>query len=136
MSGWLMLACAKPDKNKKGNALGGAQPISSSAYSPVVRWLTHLVSEFYIRQKTRRNCSAIYGAAVKPRPNRLNFNNDNEAHAPENAKTMQRLLARWKIGAGAEHSPQRARVACRNCFQVTGGPELRTHVQCWFRPDA
>jgi len=64
MSGWLMLACAKPDKNKKGNALGGAQPISSSAYSPVVRWLTHLVSEFYIRQKTRRNCSAIYGAAV------------------------------------------------------------------------
>lgn len=24
------------------------------------------------------------------------FNNDNEAHAPENAKTMQRLLARWK----------------------------------------
>jgi len=97
MSGWLMLACAKPDKNKKGNALGGAQPISSSAYSPVVRWLTHLVSEFYIRQKTRRNCSAIYGAAVKPRPNRLNFNNDNEAHAPENAKTMQRLLARWKI---------------------------------------
>ena len=25
------------------------------------------------------------------------FNNDNEAHAPENAKTMQRLLARWKI---------------------------------------
>src|SRR6185295_389201 len=24
------------------------------------------------------------------------FNNDNEAHAPENAKTMQRLLAKWK----------------------------------------
>lgn len=24
------------------------------------------------------------------------FNNDDEAHAPENAKTMQRLLARWK----------------------------------------
>jgi len=64
------------------------------------------------------------------------FNNDNEAHAPENAKTMQRLLARWKIGAGAEHSPQRARVACRSRFQVTGGPELRTHVQCLFRPEA
>lgn len=27
------------------------------------------------------------------------FNNDNEGHAPENAKTMQRLLARWKTAA-------------------------------------
>jgi hypothetical protein len=72
MSGWLMLACAKPDKNKKGNALGGAQPISSSAYSPVVRWLTHLVIEFYIREKPGRICSAIYSAAVKPRPNEPN----------------------------------------------------------------
>ena len=72
MSGWLMLACAKPDKNKKGNALGGAQPISSSAYSPVVSRLSRLIIEFYIREKPRRNCSAIYSAAIKPRPNRLN----------------------------------------------------------------
>ena len=32
----------------------------------------HLVIEFYIREKPRPICSAIYSAAVKPRPNRRN----------------------------------------------------------------
>ena len=36
------------------------------------------------------------------------FNNDNEGHAPENAITMQRLLAEWKTADRAARLPQAA----------------------------